>query len=65
MYSLVFSSDMFYSFFRENPMDATQGRRYRKMILEKGGQMDEMEMLKAFLGREPSLEPFYKEVGLA
>lgn len=46
-------------------MDKEQGRRYRRTVLEKGGSQDEMEFLTEFLGREPSTEPFYRELGLA
>ena len=63
--SQVYSTDMFFSVFAKDPMNGTEGRRYRKEVLEKGGSRDEMESLKAFLGREPSTEPFYKELGLA
>lgn len=45
-------------------MDPKEGRRYRHMVLEKGGSQDEMETLKAFLGREPKPDAFYKELGL-
>ena len=55
---------MFFSKFAKDPMNKAEGRRYRKEVLEKGGSRDEMETLKAFLGREPSSEPFYKELGL-
>lgn len=63
--SQVYSTDMFYSVFRKDPMSGVEGRRYRHQVLEKGGSQDEMETLKGFLGREPSTEPFYKELGLA
>lgn len=56
---------MFYSKFAKDPMNPTEGRRYRHTVLEKGGSRDEMESLKEFLGREPSTEPFYKELGIA
>lgn len=56
---------MFHSFFKQNPMDKEQGRRYRKTVLEKGGRQDEMEFLTEFLGRAPSTEAFYKELGLS
>ena len=46
-------------------MNGTEGKRYRHMVLEKGGSQDEMETLKAFLGREPSGDAFYKDLGLA
>ncbi|KAK3905964.1 Saccharolysin [Staphylotrichum tortipilum] len=63
--SQVFSTDMFYTVFRENPMDPIQGRRYRHTVLEKGGSQDEMLTLEQFLGRKPSSEAFYKELGLS
>jgi len=63
--SQVYSTDMFYSVFKKDPMNPKEGRRYRHMVLEKGGSQDEMETLKQFLGREPSTEPFYKELGLS
>ncbi|KAK4152326.1 hypothetical protein C8A00DRAFT_44586 [Chaetomidium leptoderma] len=63
--SQVYSADMFYSVFKSNPMDPTQGRRYRHTVLEKGGSQDEMLTLEQFLGRKPSSEAFYKELGLS
>ncbi|RGP80850.1 thimet oligopeptidase [Fusarium longipes] len=65
LYSEVFSLDMFHSFFAKNPMDGKEGRRYRHTVLERGGSIPEMEFLKEFLGREPSSEAFYKELGLS
>lgn len=63
--SQVYSTDMFYSVFKKDPMNGKEGRRYRHMVLEKGGSQDEMETLKQFLGREPSTEAFYAELGLS
>ena len=63
--SQVYSSDMFYSVFKKEPMNGDEGRRYRHTVLERGGSQDEMETLKAFLGREPSTEAFYRELGLS
>lgn len=62
--SQVYSMDMFYSKFKDNPMNGTEGRRYRHAVLEKGGSRDEMSLLEDFLGRKPSTEAFYKELGL-
>lgn len=56
---------MFYSVFKSNPMNPTEGRRYRHQVLEKGGSQDEMKTLTQFLGREPSTDAFYKDLGLA
>ncbi|KAH8899745.1 zincin [Thozetella sp. PMI_491] len=63
--SLVYSTDMFYSVFKANPMDPKEGRRYRHTLLERGGSQDEMLTLEQFLGRKPNSEAFYKELGLA
>lgn len=63
--SQVYSTDMFYTIFKADPMNGKEGRRYRHMVLEKGGSQDEMTTLKNFLGREPTTEAFYKELGLA
>jgi metallopeptidase MepB len=65
LYSEVFSLDMFHSFFAKNPMDGKEGRRYRHTVLERGGSIPELEFLREFLGREPSSESFYKELGLS
>jgi metallopeptidase MepB len=62
--SEVYSTDMFYSVFKKDPMDRKEGRRYRHTVLEKGGSQDEMKILKDFLGREPSTKAFYRELGL-
>jgi metallopeptidase MepB len=56
---------MFHTVFRSDPMNAAEGRRYRRMVLEKGGSRDEMKMLEEFLGRKPKTDAFYQELGLA
>ena len=64
LYSLVFSADMFESVFKANPMNGTEGRRYRRVVLEPGGSMDELEVLREFLGRDPSAKAFYRVLGM-
>ena len=64
LYSQVYSTDMFYTVFKANPMDAAEGRRYRHTVLEKGGSQDEMKTLEQFLGRKPNGEAFYKDLGI-
>ena len=56
---------MFFSVFKKDPMNPEEGRRYRRTILEPGGSQDEMDILVKFLGRKPSTEPFYKELGIS
>ena len=46
-------------------MNPEEGRRYRKTVLEPGGSQDEMQILVNFLGRKPSTEAFYKELGIS
>jgi metallopeptidase MepB len=62
--SQVYSADMFHSVFEKNPLDGKEGRKYRQEILGWGGSRDEMTSLRTFLGREPSSEAFYRELGL-
>ncbi|KAF2403440.1 metallopeptidase [Trichodelitschia bisporula] len=62
--SQVYSTDMFYSVFKADPMNGKEGRRYRHTVLERGGSQDEMQTLKDFLGRAPSTEAFYEELGI-
>ncbi|KAJ6002661.1 metallopeptidase MepB, partial [Penicillium sp. IBT 35674x] len=65
LWSEVYALDMFYTVFRSDPLNAEEGRRYRHLVLEKGDSQDGMKTLTDFLGREPSRESFYKELGLA
>ena len=44
--------------------DPGAGRRYREVILEPGGTRDGMDLLRAFLGREPEIAAFLREIGL-
>ena len=55
---------MFFSVFEKDPMNGQEGRRYRHTVLERGGSQEEMKSLEEFLGRKPSSEAFYKELGL-
>ncbi|WPG99434.1 Hypothetical protein R9X50_00224800 [Acrodontium crateriforme] len=63
--SQVYSADMFHSVFKKDPMNGKEGRRYRHTVLERGGSQDEMQTLEDFLGRKPSTEAFYEELGVA
>lgn len=44
--------------------DAQVGREYRRVVLEAGGSVDGMDMLKTFLGREPCQDAFFQCKGL-
>ncbi|KAF7723369.1 hypothetical protein EC973_002068 [Apophysomyces ossiformis] len=61
MWSKVFSSDMYYSKFASDTLSPDTGYLYRKKILEKGSSLDGMDILKSFLGREPTPDAFMRE----
>ncbi len=61
MWSEVIALDML-SAFKANMLDPAVGARYRDTILAQGGQVEEMDMVKRFLGREPSNEAFFQEI---
>lgn len=44
--------------------DVQVGREYRRVVLETGGSVDGMDMLKTFLGREPCQDAFFRCKGL-
>ncbi|KAL6900472.1 peptidase family M3 [Trichoderma evansii] len=63
LWSKVHAMDMYDSAFCLDPLDGVAGRRYRHMVLEKGAEQDEMKTLVDFLGREPSSDAYFKDLG--
>ncbi|MFC4161573.1 M3 family metallopeptidase [Chitinimonas lacunae] len=61
MWSEVLALDM-RSAFKDQLMDPAVGQRFRKIVLENGSQRPEMELVRNFLGREPSSDAFFKEI---
>ena len=61
MWSEVLALDMF-SAFENRMLDPAVGMRFRKAILEPGGQEEAMALVRRFLGREPSNEAFFAEI---
>jgi thimet oligopeptidase len=61
MWSEVLALDM-RSAFAANAMDTAVGARYRKLILERGGELPPSELVEAFLQRKPSSDAFFKEI---
>ena len=61
MWSQVIALDML-SAFKGDLLDPKVGRRYRDAILSQGGQVEEMDQVRKFLGREPSSEAFFAEI---
>ena len=64
LWSKVYAEDMYSRFKAEGALNPILGRRYRTEILERGSSRDEMESLKAFLGREPNEDAFLESIGL-
>ncbi|MBI3288175.1 MAG: Zn-dependent oligopeptidase [Elusimicrobia bacterium] len=64
LWSKVYAEDMFSRFKAEGVLNPVLGKRYRAEILEPGSSRDEMDSIKAFLGREPAEDAFLDSIGL-
>lgn len=64
MWSLVYACDMFQRFKELGMLNPEAGKYYRDKIISKGGTKDGMDLVRDYLGREPNLEAFVKELGL-
>ena len=61
MWSEVLALDML-SPFKADMLDPKVGARYRDTILAQGGQEEEMNLVRRFLGRAPSNAAFFAEI---
>lgn len=64
LWSKVYGDDMFGRFEAEGVTSPVVGAAYRREILEPNGTRDGMDMLGAFLGREPSPATFLRLLGI-
>lgn len=64
LWALVFAEDMFSEFKKNGVMNQQTGKKLRKIVLERGSTIEEMDIVKEFLGREPNQEAFLKSIGL-
>jgi thimet oligopeptidase len=64
LWSRVYGDDMFTRFEAAGVLDRETGRDYRRKILERGGSVDGDELARSFLGREPNMDAFLREIGL-
>tara|TARA_B100000959_G_C14965211_1_gene617435 strand:- start:177 stop:2255 length:2079 start_codon:yes stop_codon:yes gene_type:complete len=64
LWSEVYAEEM-YSVFKEHGiLNPIIGKRYREIILEKGGSEDPMVLIEKFIGRKPNYEAFYRSLGI-
>src|SRR3989344_819000 len=63
LWSRVYAEDMFSRFKKEGVLNPKTGRDYRHWILEKGSSMEELDLVRGFLGRAPSNKAFLKSIG--
>jgi Zn-dependent oligopeptidases len=64
LWSEVIDDDAYYWFKEHGGMTRANGKRFRDMILSRGGTQDEAAMYRAFRGRDPIVEPLLIERGL-
>ena len=64
LWSEVFGDDMFSKFAAEGITSPEVGKAYRQAVLEPNGSKDASELLRDFLGREPSNEAFLAKLGI-
>lgn len=64
-WSLVYAQDMFQKFEELGILSPKAGAYYREKILARGGTMDEFDMLRDYLGREPKLDAFLRHLGMS
>ncbi|MBA3954634.1 Zn-dependent oligopeptidase [Candidatus Dependentiae bacterium] len=64
LWSKVFALDMFDTIKAMGLTNSKAGKKYIDTVLKPGGSKHPDELLKAFLGREPRTEPFFKNLGI-
>jgi len=64
LWSSVYAEDMFSVFEDKGILNPEIGKRYRDIILAKGGDEEAIELVKQFLGRDPNPDAFYRSLGL-
>lgn len=60
----VLDADAFTRFQREGVFSRQVGNEFRRKLLEKGDTQDPMDLYRAFMGREPSMDALMRRSGL-
>ncbi len=61
----VLSADAFSRFEEEGVFNRDTGRAFREAILARGGSQEPMQLFVDFRGREPSIDPLLRHLGLS
>lgn len=64
LWSRVYAADMYTRFCDGKVLDPNVGKAYRQWVLEKGSIMEEIDLVRGFLGREPNNKAFLESIGL-
>lgn len=64
LWSEVIAEDFFNEFKKQGVFNPQIGLKFRREILEKGGTLEEEDMVRNFLGRPAENEPFLRSLGL-
>ena len=64
LWAEVFGDDMFSRFVADGIDNPAVGLDYRNLVLAPNGTKDAIELVRQFLGREPSSEPFLTKLGI-
>jgi peptidyl-dipeptidase Dcp len=64
LWSEMLDDDAFQWFLDHGGLSRANGDRFRKMVLSRGNSEELARMFKAWLGREPSIEPMKRDRGL-
>jgi len=64
LWSLVYAQDMFQRFKELGMLNPEAGAYYRDKILSRGGTEDSLDLVREYLGREPSMDAFLESLGL-
>lgn len=64
LWSEVIAQDFFHEFEKNGVFNEELGLKFRREILEKGGTVEETQMVQNFLGRAEDMGPFLQAIGL-
>ncbi len=65
LWSKVFALDLAYEIKKHGFLDSTIGQKYIDEVIGRGGSADPNELLRNFLGREPSSDAFFEDMGIS